>query len=37
MPVDYKGCKAFKVALSEAVSGGRSGIDFGDTARICPK
>ena len=31
MPVDYKGRKALKVALSEAVSGGRPGIDFGDT------
>ena len=37
MPVDYKGRKALKVALSEAVSGGRPGIDVGDTARICPK
>jgi hypothetical protein len=31
MPVEYKGRKALKVMLTEAVSSGRPGIDFGDT------
>lgn len=31
MPVDYKGRKALKVELTEAVRSGRPGIDFGDT------
>jgi hypothetical protein len=31
-PADYKGRKALKVALTEAVRNGRPGIDFGDTA-----
>jgi hypothetical protein len=31
LPVEYKGRKALKVALTQAVSSGRPGIDFGDT------
>jgi hypothetical protein len=31
LPVEYKGRKALKVVLTEVVSSGRPGIDFGDT------
>ncbi len=31
MPVEYKGRKALKIELTEAVRSGRPGIDFGDT------